>query len=214
MTGLIAKALRGAAAAGVPALLEEARAQNQAKRDALLQQFTKENMAAQQQFQASERLAGQEFTGAQNAENRAFQAEQSQLTRDQQQRQFDATLANQREQFRAGLGIDLAKLDVLVKQAEQALEQGELGLIQSRRVESLRSTLVDPNATEDQIKKAAEQLSTLLGEGDSYSAITAYGDPDEFGQQTRSTGILNRRTGQVMPFGGSSNVLNWADLDD
>ena len=199
--GLIGKSMRGAAAVGVPMLMEEHRAQILARRDAVMQQYGEKNTAAQMEFQSAERKAGQDFTATENDRQRTLTREENSAARDQNAQQFGVTAGFKEQE----LGMEGQKLDTALKQAEQALETGKLGLVQAQRIEGLRDTLVNPESTEADLEKAAGTLNRLLNDGkESFSAITAYGEgpPDIAGNptQVRSTGILDRRRGTVTPF--------------
>lgn len=76
--GIIGKAMRGAAAVGVPAALEVHRSRIMAQLDARRHGQDMEKMAGQHAYQTSERIAGQEFTAGQGDLDRQFRAEADQ----------------------------------------------------------------------------------------------------------------------------------------
>jgi len=69
--GLIGKAIRGAAAVAVPALMEQHRANILAEREERMREYREQETIDARKFQTSERVAGQEF-----------RAEQADLTRE------------------------------------------------------------------------------------------------------------------------------------
>lgn len=212
MAGLIRKAIRGAAQAGVPMLMEEYRNQNLAKRDARLQEYVQQNQGAQQRFQTQERQAGQEFT-----------AEQNQLTREQQQGQFESEMeASQQDR-----SLRHQQVKQQIRAADLALEDAQLSLSDKKEIRGIRSVLMDSNASAEEKQLAAEELGILLGEGSpELRAVTIYSEPNDFGEQTRQTVLVNPITGQGEPITvrgterrdddplGILGTVNWKDLPD
>lgn len=183
--GLIGKFMSGVSAVAVPAALANQAAEIEQRRMATLQGYQQQNMGIQQEYQRENTAANQSFTAGQNS-----------LDREQRQQGL--------EMQQQGLDMQSKQFDIARQQAELAIKSGELGLVQAKRLEKQYNVLMDPEATEDQRMKASENILAFTGkladqtdQTDSFSAFTAYSDPDQFGEQTRQSGVLNRRTGSV-----------------
>lgn len=184
--GLIGKVLSGAAQVAVPAA-----------QDIVRQRFERERQSALQKFQTQQTQQAQAFTAEQNAANRQ-----------QDQAQFDATMTQRKNEFDTGAGIqteqlalDKKKTEATLAAAAAALESANIDLKQKKQIQDLYNKVVADDTPDDQRAKIMDRLDSLLGKNaESFSAITAYGEPDDFGNQQKSTGILNRRTGKVEPF--------------
>jgi len=180
--GLISKAIRGAANAGVPMLKAEHEAQIMAKRDATLRGYGIEDREDTQSFQAEQNQQQQEFTASEN-----------QLGREQQQSQFEATSDMQGRQ----LALNEQQVNATLRASEIALQEAELGLVEKQQVNGLRETIMDENRPAEEREQARQKLDTFLGNNDEFRAITLYGDDDGLGNQMRSSGVLNTRTGRI-----------------
>ncbi len=183
--GIIGKAIRGAASAGVPMLIEQEKNNQLAKREKVL-------MEIQQQYKAQDRAADQAFTAGQN-----------QLDRDQRATEFQAGREDSRAQLdmqRDELGMKRQQLDLTAQQIQQTMEAGNLGIIEQRRLQGLYDIIANPQAEEADISRAMSVLSNLKGEKpDRYSAITLYGDENDAGVQSRQSAILDNSRGTVTP---------------
>jgi hypothetical protein len=96
------------------------------------------------------------------------------------------------------LDIERDRFEIAKEQAVVALESAELGLADKKRLEGLYQIVADVNSAEEARDQAAEAINQLTGKGgnESYSAITAFSEPNEYGEQTKAAGVLNRRTGE------------------
>lgn len=79
MTGILQKALRGAATAGAQLSMEQVRANILAKRDEQLNKYRTDDRMAEQEFRTSERKAGQEFQAAGREDQQAHDLELQKL---------------------------------------------------------------------------------------------------------------------------------------
>ena len=202
--GILRKAIVGAAAAGVPMLMEEQRAQIQAKRDAKLQQFQSSERAAGQAFTAGENAANRQFQAGENQASRAFQTGERVAGQEFQAGENAATREQSNMQFQTENARAMAQFGLAAQQAQQALETGELGLVQARRVESLYETLASDTATNEQKTAAADKLQSILPQrtaGD-FGFEKLSGGAMEADQLVRT----NRRAGtaEIMPLGAAS----------
>lgn len=184
--GIIGKAIRGAASAGVPMLIEQEKNNQLAKREKVL-------MEIQQQYKAQDRAADQAFTAGQN-----------QLDRDQRATEFQAGREDSRAQLdmqRDELGMRREQLDLTAQQIQQTMEAGNLGIIEQKRLQGLYDIIANPQAEDAEITRAITVLNGLKGQNpDKYQAITLYGDDvDANGNQLRTSGILNTGTGDITP---------------
>lgn len=206
--GILGKMVKGAAAVGVPALLEKAKNDQLAKRELTLQNL-------QQQY----RREDQAFTAGQNALERDQRSADSAANRDLQQQE----LGLRREDQAAGrqiqgeqLNLEREKLDLTAQQMAQTLESGQLDVAEKRRLQGLYDVIANPEAAQEEISRAINVINGLKGNSpEKYSAITLYGDENEMGVQSRSTGILNQATGQIIPTSvspGSSSSVVEADI--
>jgi hypothetical protein len=214
MASVLSKFARGVATAGAQSLKTLGEAEIIAQRDKRLQEYDTATRKDDQAFRSRERLADQDFTQAENDRQRKLTREENQAERDARAREGDANRRLDTER----LGIERTRVEAAVKQAEQAIEAGELELEAKRQVQDLRDQALDDTLDAAVRARAVENLETLLGEGgNNYETFTAYGEENEFGEQPRATGILNRRTGTrefISPSGSTgaaSGVTNQYD---
>jgi hypothetical protein len=199
--GIAGKFLRGVNAVAAPAALAQQQSNIEQKRMQILQGYAQQNMQAQQDFNVASddrrqgyavenldtaqgyaednRAADQAFSRVENAADRSIQVDSNNMTGE-------------------GLQLEKDRFEIAKEQAEITLETANLGLGQQKRLEGLYNIIIDPNASDDVRSQAAEAINQLTGKGgnESYSAITAFSEPNEYGEQTKATGVLNRRTGE------------------
>ena len=188
------KGVASAAGAAVPMLMEEHKAQILAERDARLRSFDKEDQAADRKYRTDERIAGNTFTMEENDRQRKLTREENAADREQRGNEFDVTSGIQEE----GLALDRERLDIAIKQAEQALEIGGFEIHKQEQIQSLMDLAIDENASPEDRLQATEQLETLTGEGgNNFESFTTGGGIDDATGNAvpRNTGILNRRRG-------------------
>lgn len=193
------KGVGAAANAGADMATENFRAKLLAERDARLNSYDRKNQADNRTFQSSERAASQTFTANENAENRTFQGNENAAGRALQ----EEGLGIQRDE----LGLRREQQGVVLQQAEQALEAGQMDIAQKKQIQEYYETALDDSASDEVRARAIENLDVMLGKGgDNYQATTLYGDENDSGEQTKATGILNRRTGTITPASPQSAV--------
>lgn len=200
VAGAIGKFFKGAAEVGVPAALEQHRANILAKRDAILQGY---EMVAQEKQN--------EFTRGENDRQRTLTREENEADRKAREAEFGVTSGLAAEGVRIqgeGLELERQRLGATLAQAQQALESGEIELDQARQIQSLYEIAIDPQADPAERQQAIESLDTLRGEDGRFSAV--YFDKlDEGGFPTggRDTFIMNNRSGSLTnPLGAISGA--------
>lgn len=210
MAGMLTKAIRGAATAGAEMSLENFKAEITRKRDERLQSFQRDQQENQQAFQASQQEKGWDRDDATRAEDR-LAAEQSELrgiSERAQGRILDQE--NQERQFgiaEENLAINREQLALTASQIEQALETGEFGLVEARRLQGLQEIIVDQDADPEEISAAVQTLRNLKGTDPvKYQFLKIEGDgfdvPDQIFRGNPGTGegvIMDLRS----PAGGS-----------
>lgn len=190
--GLMRKAIVGAAAVGVPALLEKAKNDQLAKRELTLQNLQQQYRREDQAFTAGQNTLEREQRSADSAANRDIQQQELGLRREDQA----AGRQIQSEQ----LNLEREKLDLTAQQMAQTLESGQLDVAEKRRLQGLYDIIASPDTAAEEVSRAINILNGLKGNNpEKYSAITLYGDENDAGVQSRSTGILNQATGQIVP---------------
>ena len=196
--GIIRKMIRGAAEAGVPMLQEQ-------HRNNILQNRETAMARIQNQYRTQDREAEQSFTADQNAMDREQRAGEFEANR--------ADAAEGRAIQREGLEIDRERLDQTAQQLAQTLEQGKFGIIEAQRLRGINDVITNPDSTPEQLDRAITMLQNLKNtDPEKFSAITLYGEPDEYGVQPRTSGVMSSRTGQITPASppgagsGASNI--------
>jgi len=204
--GIVGKLIRGAAASGVPMLQEEHRAQIQTRRDDALNKIQQQYRKEDQAIRATERT-----------EDRADRAREFDASQGNEARRID--IAEQGLDLQ-GQGVEMQReqLDLTAQQIAQTLEASELGIVEQRRLQGLYDIIANPEAQQDEITRAITVLNGLKGQNpEKYQAITLYDEEvDEFGNQRRSSGVLNQSTGQITPASGrdSAPTSSFDDLPD
>ena len=141
-------------------------------------------------YRTQDREAEQSFTADQNA-----------MDREQRTGEFEANRADAAEGRaiqREGLQIDRERLDQTAQQLAQTLEQGKFGIIEAQRLRGINDVITNPDSTPEQLDQAITMLQNLKNtDPEKFSAITLYGEADDFGVQPRTSGVMSSRTGQI-----------------
>ncbi len=193
MRGLVGKFLTGAAQVAVPAAQNIVQQRFQEQRDAALQKYRMEENKANQDFTRAENDKTRAQGERQNAQQVALEAGRLGVQQEQ--------LRQQGERNEADMKNDNLRTDAVVRQAEAAIESGNLDAEQKRILVDLQKTAMNRNLPLEERRAALEDLAMLTDKGvDNYQATTLYSDEEDgLGQQRRATGILNRRTGEIVP---------------
>jgi hypothetical protein len=201
---ILKKAIRGASSAGAQFSLEQIKEDMLQKREERLQSFQRELRAEDQDIRRTERA--EDRLASEQSELRGI-SERAQ-GRIQDQANSDRSFELQKDQFglqerdseRAdqALDMDRDRLELMAQQIGQQLEAGNLGLIETRRLQGIQDIIVNPDSDADEISTAVQMLNNLKGGSpDRYEFIKLAGEFGEGDQVMRA----NRRD-------GSANLIN------
>jgi len=162
---------------------------------------------------------------ANRVQDRGYQVEDNKVAQGNEDKRFGLL----QEQFNVNTDQSTQELQlrqyqavIATRQINQALEIGAITLKDAQRVTGLYDIIGNPQSTPEQKQDAISTMQDLVDKDPArYSAITMYGEPDEnnYGIQSRTSGILSSRTGLVTPVGqpamgaGGSNQIPQGAID-
>ncbi len=161
MAGIRKKAMRGAAQAGAAASIEAMKAEITRKRDERLQSF--QQGMQQQQWERDDVTRAEDRQERERSELRGITERSQNRLLDQQNQERQFGIAEQ------GLEMDRERLDLTAQQIDQALRQGEFGLIEAQRLRGIQDVIVNPDSDPDEVSTAIQMLRNLKG-----------GDPEKY----------------------------------
>lgn len=201
--GAIGKFAKGVAEVGVPAALEQHRANILAKRDSVLQGYNMEAQKDQQEFTKGEndrqRTLTREERKADREHELGMQGQAQEFTGEQND--LDRAIEEARLEIQEGAqALDSKRIDSIIQLTNLQIEDLGLDMGTKKQVNELQQAVVDAD-TPDAMDAALTRLQGFLGK-EIYNPMTVYGEEDPVtGNQPRASGVINTVTGGFTPMG-------------